>query len=509
MPKTTKKSKADLAEDEVVKLSEAENVKEEEPKEEISSVKEENTEKPVSPKDTDRSSAPSVFGPEKREDREEPEKDAKTRMEEAREAARQAKEEMKAAEKAEKAAKKAEKAAERAEKGADQNNFHLGILTISCVTAICSVFALAFSIYNYQHSSHVIYSGTDGNSANFTEGSIAEVASKVSPSVVSILTETRTMSWFGQSSTSSAAGTGMIISEDGYILTNKHVVEDADDVEIVMDDGTSYTDAKLIGLDPVFDAAIIKINNVSGLPAVTLGDSKTINVGQQVIAIGNALGQYQNTVTEGIVSGTGRSLVATSSDYSSYETLNDMIQTDAAINGGNSGGPLVNAAGQVIGINTAVASANSIGFAIPISSVKGIINSAIKNNKVEHAYIGVNYVNLTADKAKEYNLPVSAGAYVHLENTNSSSSSFRNSNNNNSSNQNPVISGSPADKAGLKDGDIITAVNGYKIGKSGSLSALIGEYSPGDTIQLTVLRDGGEQTINLTLGTYPTSSSSN
>lgn len=328
--------------------------------------------------------------------------------------------------------------------------------------------------------------GKDGNSANFTEGSIADIATSVSKSVVSILTETRTMSWFGQESTASAAGTGIIVSQDGYILTNKHVIEDANKINVVLEDGTTYKDVEVVAMDPLNDAAFLKIKDVSELTAAKLGNSKSITVGQQVVAIGNALGQFQNTVTSGIISGTGRSITASDGTYANYETLNDLIQTDAAINPGNSGGPLVNAAGEVIGINTAVSSdANNVGFAIPISSIKGMLNSLFETGKAERAYLGVYSVNITAEIAEEYELPVSAGAYVYA-----------------SSKYTAVAKDSPAAKAGIKEKDIIIAVNGAKIGESGSLSCLTGEYKPGDTVQLTVLRGGEEKAINVTLGAY-------
>ena len=329
--------------------------------------------------------------------------------------------------------------------------------------------------------------GSDGNSANFTEGSIADVAEKISKSVVSIVTSTKITNYFGQSYDSSAAGTGVIVSKDGYILTNKHVINGATKVTVVLDDGTIYEDVEVVTTDPLNDIAFLKVKDVSDLPAATLGDSKTISVGQQVIAIGNALGQYQNTVTSGIISGTGRSVTA--SDESGYntETLSDMIQTDAAINSGNSGGPLVNAAGEVIGINTATStSAENMGFAIPISSVKGMLAQLVENGKAERTYLGVYMVEITPEVAKAYNLPVSAGAYLY------SSSSYT-----------AIAKNSPAAKAGLKEKDIITKVNGIEVGASGSLANLIGEYKPGDTVQLTVIRDSKEIAVNVTLEGYP------
>lgn len=357
--------------------------------------------------------------------------------------------------------------------------------TLALLLAITST---VLSILSYQKSSTPLTilggSGVDGNSASFVKGSVADIVSKVSESVVSIVTSIKTTGYFGMSYDSSAAGTGIVVTEDGYILTNKHVIDGATKINVVLYDGTTFEDVDLVATDPLNDVAFLKIDGVTNLKPATLGDSKTITVGQQVIAIGNALGQYQNTVTAGIISGTGRSLTATDSTGSMSETLTDMIQTDAAINSGNSGGPLINAAGEVIGINTATGvSAENMGFAIPISSVKGMLKQLVEKGEAGRAYVGVYSVEITPDVAKEYNLPVSAGVYLY-----------------NSAKYSAIIKDSPADKAGLKDKDIITAVNGVKIGTAGSLSSLIGEYQPGDTVQLTVIRDGKEIAINVTLG---------
>ena len=311
------------------------------------------------------------------------------------------------------------------------------------------------------------------NAATFAEGSISEIANSVSKSVVSIITNTSTTGSFFTGQVSQAAGTGFILSSDGYIATNKHVVANATKIGVILDDGSTYEDVELIGTDPINDFAIIKIKDVKDLTPIKIGDSKTTNIGQQVVAIGNALGTYQNSITSGIISGKGRSLTASDSSRTTYETLSDMIQTDAAINGGNSGGPLVNAAGEVIGINTAYASqGNNVGFAIPINSVKGIMAGVLKDGKFERAVLGVRYQTITPLIAKEKKLDVTAGAYVKGSN-----------------NVSAVIKGSAGDKAGIKDGDIITAVNGTKIGTAGSLGSLIGEYAVGDTVKLEVYRD--------------------
>lgn len=360
----------------------------------------------------------------------------------------------------------------------------------------CTIFALlmgagglAFGIIAFEKVSTpltLLGSGSDGNSANFTEGSVADVAKKVSESVVSILTSTKAVNYFGQSVDSSAAGTGIIATSDGYIITNKHVINGAHKVTVVLDDGTKYEDVEVVATDPLNDVAFLKIKDVSDLKAAKLGDSKTLSVGQQVVAIGNALGEYQNSVTAGIISGTGRSVTASDGSGGNVETLSDMIQTDAAINSGNSGGPLVNAAGEVIGINTATsATAENMGFAIPISSVKGMLSQLIETGKASRAYLGVYSMEITPEAAKEYNLPVDSGAYLYSQSSYSS-----------------IVKNSPAAKAGLQNKDIVTAVNGVKVGAAGSLPDLISEYKPGDTVQLTVIREGKEIAVNVTLEGY-------
>lgn len=329
----------------------------------------------------------------------------------------------------------------------------------------------------------------NGNSVEFEETSIANIVSKVTPAVVSIVTETRTSNYYSRyyQESEQAAGTGMIVTSDGYVITNKHVAEGADSITIIMESGDSYDDVDVVGLDPLNDVAYLKINGVSDLPTVTLGDSKTIAVGQPVLTIGNALGMYQNTVAQGIVSGLGRSLTAYDSDGTNGEDLSDLIQTDAAINPGNSGGPLVNAAGEVIGINTATSTDyNGLGFSIPISSAKGMLSGIIENGRAERAYMGVAYTSVTPDIAKAYDLPVRYGAYLKVSSSRSSA----------------IVTGGPAYKAGLKDGDIITKIGGVQIGSAGSLSSLVSEYKVGDTIEVEYIRDGETNTVNVTLEAY-------
>jgi S1-C subfamily serine protease len=326
---------------------------------------------------------------------------------------------------------------------------------------------------------------------------ISSIAKNVGASVVSIdvTTTTTQTDIFGQSYSSQgeAAGTGIIVSDSGYIVTNRHVVDSGTTkVSITLSDGTTLDDVSVVGRtsdSDSLDIAILKVNDTKGktLKAATLGDSSKLSVGDKVVAIGNALGRFQNSVTAGIVSGYGRSIEAGDETGSDTEVLQNLIQTDAAINSGNSGGPLVNMSGEVIGINTAVASgsAQSIGFAIPINDVTGLINSVIKTGKFQRPYLGVRYVTLNDTSAYNYNLSVKRGAYLAPGQSGGA-----------------VVSGSPADKAGLKEKDIITKVDGTAIDENNSLSSLIGRKAVGDSATLTVIRDGKEISVSVTLGEY-------
>lgn len=358
----------------------------------------------------------------------------------------------------------------------------IGVLLLLVAGAIGGAYAMH---YFSPESSPSLTTTNDGNApVSDEERSIAAVAEKVGPSVVSIVTETRSRSYYGTTS-GQAAGTGIIVSKDGYVMTNNHVLDSATNVSVVDSTGELYENVEIIGRDPLNDIAFLKISADKEFTAAQLGDSSTIRTGQQVVAIGNALGQYNNTVTSGIVSGTGRPITA-GSESGETETLTDLIQTDASINPGNSGGPLVNMAGQVIGINTAIVEdANGIGFAIPVNATKGILAGVLETGKVTRSYLGVNYLTITPDVAREHDLSVNDGAFVYT-----------------SSDSNPVASGSPADRAGLKSGDILTKINNEVIGKQGSLSSILGEYRPGDKLTVTFLRDGREQTASLTLGEY-------
>lgn len=272
-------------------------------------------------------------------------------------------------------------------------------------------------------------------------------------------------------------GSGVIVSPDGYILTNNHVVEGADELEISLADGRKYI-AKLIGTDPKTDVAVVKVE-ADNLPVVTLADSDKIRVGDVVFAVGNPLGIGQ-TVTMGIVSAKGRS-VGILGDVGGYE---DFIQTDAAINMGNSGGALIDARGRLIGVNSAIISPSrgniGIGFAIPINMASSVMNSLITTGTVARGYLGVSTDNLTPEFAEQLGLPPDTrGAMIS-----------------------DVFPGTAAEKAGLQIADVIVALNGHPVSNYDELRLMIATMAPGSVAKLKIMRDGGERSVDVTLDTF-------
>ncbi len=327
---------------------------------------------------------------------------------------------------------------------------------------------------------------------------IASIANDVKPSVVSITVKTEHQTstleqlFGGEDSVSTGAGTGIILSSDGIVITNRHVIpEGVTSVSITDSEGKVHDNVEVLARDPRtnFDVAFLKIKGVNNLKPAKIGDSSKMRVGDGVVAIGYALGEFQNTVTSGIISGLGRPVTA-SDGGSSAESLTNLFQTDAAINPGNSGGPLVNMNGEVIGINTAVAgNAENIGFSIPTNDIKAQITSILKNGKLEIPYLGVRYIVLNDALKQQYSLPVNEGAWLKAGNDSQA-----------------VVNGSPADKAGLKEGDIITKVNDTKITQDDQLSAVLSRYNIGDQLNITYLRDGKEQKTKATLEAAPKTS---
>ena len=312
------------------------------------------------------------------------------------------------------------------------------------------------------------------------ESQIVDVVDKVSPAVVSIVVKTTNFDFFGRGYTTdeSGIGTGFIVDKGGLVVTDSHVVDNEQgEYSVVLKDGTTY-DVDKIHLDRQNDLAILEIT-ARDLPTVVLGDSDKLKVGQRAIVIGNALGQFQNTVTVGVVSGVGRSITASGGFGTQAKSYDSVIQTDAAINPGNSGGPLLNSAGQVIGISVATSSgADNISFAIPVNTLKPILESFIKEGRIVKPYLGVSYQMIEKDVAQLRRLP--EGAFVMS-----------------------VSRDTPADKAGLQRSDIITKFDGNDLGEKLSLAQAIAGKKVGDEVTITVDRDGKTMELKATLAEMP------
>lgn len=281
-----------------------------------------------------------------------------------------------------------------------------------------------------------------------------------------------------------SAGTGFVVSDDGLIITNRHVVSDEDaEYTVISNDGGKYN-VLVLARDPVQDLAVLKLEGAQLTP-LKLGDSDTLQAGQSVIAIGNALGEFKNTVSVGVISGLRRTIVA-SSGFGESETLEEVIQTDTAINLGNSGGPLLNLSGEVIGVNVAMASgAENIGFAIPINRAKKDIEDVKTKGKITYPFLGVRYMLVSEELVEKNKLPVDYGALVIRGEDPTDLA---------------VTPGSAADKAGIVENDIILEINGEKVNEENSLAKLIQKYSVGDTITLKILHKGEEKEVQAMLG---------
>ena len=292
----------------------------------------------------------------------------------------------------------------------------------------------------------------------------------------------------GQSERIVGGGTGFIVSSDGIILTNKHVVSDPDARYVVITADKKEHEATVLDTDPVNDLAVVKIKSSSApFRPLEFGNSRSIEIGQTVIAIGNTLSQYQNTVTTGVVSGIGRRVVAGSGAVEG-EVIEQAIQTDAASNPGNSGGPLLDLNGKVIGVNTAInRQGQSIGFAIPSEVAARVVESVKQNGRIIRPWLGVRYVLIDAEVARQKSLTVTHGALL-LDGDGAQ--------------QPAVVPSSPAAAAGLKEGDVIIAVNGEDVTAEQPLGSLIARYQPGKTVTVTVLQNGKERMIQVILAEF-------
>lgn len=314
---------------------------------------------------------------------------------------------------------------------------------------------------------------------NFIKKSpIIKVAQKTCPAVITIvatkdLLKAEGTYFFQKENIKVGGGSGFIISKDGYVLTCNHVVSDSDAKYTVIIDPKHTYEAKILARDPLVDLAILKIEG-KNFPNIKLGDSSKIQLGEKVVAIGNPLGDFDDTLSAGIISGLSRKINARSCDSAKTTSLRGLIQTDAAINPGNSGGPLINMACEVIGINTAMAlDAQNIGFAIPINYAKDDLKELKNNGKLQKPFLGIRYLILNKDISFAQKLPVDYGALILRE----------------CLGEDAVIKNSACHKAGLKEYDIILEAEGQKITEENTITDIISKYKVGDTLPLTILRN--------------------
>lgn len=318
----------------------------------------------------------------------------------------------------------------------------------------------------------------EGTPTATTPARAEDIVAQVGPSVVTVINEQRFQGDDGSRVQPVGSGTGFIIDEDGHIVTNNHVVQGGDRFEVIFADG-SVREAELVGADPLSDLAVVQVDG--DLPGfVPLGDSDALLPGQPVLAIGSPLGAFTNTVTQGIVSAIGR-------DFPNSQIYTNLVQHDAAINPGNSGGPLFNFAGEVIGVNTLGLPIDEQGdpvqglfFAIPSNTVKEIATKLIEEGEVVYPYFGIEFDNVTQDVVAQLDLNVQNGVIVL-----------------------GVADGGPAEQAGVQVGDVVVAIGGIEINQDTSFSEALFEYEPGDTVEVTIVREGEELTLEVTLAQRP------
>jgi 2-alkenal reductase len=364
------------------------------------------------------------------------------------------------------------------------------VIVMAAGSALTGAVAGGFAVYQVANQRQSVGSSTNFSTNNTPEQSftisstnietdITQSVQKVGPAVVTIVgTVPGQQTIFGMTEDGKVSGSGFFISDQGYIITNNHVVDGTKDVSIILSDGTEQS-ATIVGTDPYSDIAVLKTDG--SVPAVvTLGNSDLLKPGESVIAIGSPLGDFKNSVTVGVVSATGRSI-----DTGQGYTVEGLIQTDAAINQGNSGGPLVNLAGEVIGVNNMIVRgsgggnvvAEGLGFAISANTAQAVANQIIEKGYFSRPFMGISFQTITPDIASAYHLPAEWGVYVQK-----------------------VADNSPAKTAGLQEGDIIVSLNDVKMDETHGYLNTLYTYKPDDTVSLGIIRDGENITLSITLG---------
>jgi len=363
--------------------------------------------------------------------------------------------------------------------------YTLFVIVVAVLAAFCGAVAGGVAVYravrqNQPAAVALLPSASQSLtlSTSDVQTTITQAVQKVSPAVVTVVgTLPGAMTFFGPTGDQTVSGSGFFISAQGYLLTNNHVVEGTNEVSLILFDGTTQK-AALVGSDPYSDIAVLKTDGK--VPAVVrLGNSDALKPGETAIAIGSPLGDFRNTVTVGVISATGRSV-----DSGRGYQIENLIQTDAAINQGNSGGPLVNLAGEVIGINTLIVRgtgsgtvAEGLGFAIPINTAQAVAAQIIEKGYFAHPFLGISYQTITPDIAAVYNLPVPWGAYVTR-----------------------VTAGAPAQRAGLQRGDIITKIGEVALDETHSYLNALYAYRPGERVAVEFVRRGQKMRVEVTLG---------
>ncbi len=370
----------------------------------------------------------------------------------------------------------------------------LAIVLVAGISGLSGAAVGGFAVYQAVHQNQAAVSAavdqkslpasTTSSSQSLTlnttdvQTTITQAVQKVGPAVVTVVgTIPGQVTFFGQTGDQTVSGSGFFISNQGYLLTNNHVVQGTQNVNIILSDGTQEK-ATIVGTDPYSDIAVLKADGK--VPAIaTLGNSDALKAGETAIAIGSPLGDFKNTVTVGVVSATGRTI-----DSGQGYQIEGLIQTDAAINQGNSGGPLVDLAGEVIGINTLIVRstgtgsvAEGLGFAIPINTAQVVAQQILKNGYVAHPYLGISYQAIAPDIAAAYNLPVQWGVYVTR-----------------------VAANSPASQAGLQTGDIITSIGSVTLDVNHTYLNTLYTFKPNETVPLGVMRNNQMVQIQVTLG---------